>query len=556
MKDNKNPKQSTKALMATIASLSEVNKKQLETLKTQQETHKKEVDDLMDQIKKLTAQIAWLNRRLFGRKSEKITPYDPNYPDLFADMLPENKQEVDAAYEQAVEKIDKPAPDDKKQKRRNRVMQENLPILKTTIIEPVGIDLSKYKKIGEERTLVTQYKPGMLYNEEIIRVKYGLISNTSLPAADKKGVITAPMPLLPVYKGIAGASLLSEILLQKYAYHVPFYRQIKQFEHLGMKGLKENTIDGWFKQTMELLRPLYDALKEEVLKADYVQADETTTNVLDHDKKKASKEYLWMVRAVMERLVLFHYEEGSRAGRVIRELAKNLKGYLQCDGYAGYETAFRANSDVHIVNCMAHIRRKFEAALSENKDMADRALRDIQRLYRIERACDEAGCTPDERKAKREELAKPIMAGMKMWMETEGIKYSESSLIGQAITYAYTRWDNMMRYLEDGRIKIDNNLAENEIRPITLGRKNYLFCGNHEAARNMTVICSLLATCKAHDVNPRDYLNDVITRMPYMQKATHEQLVELLPHKWKPLKENPYPKDWGVITITDNTQQR
>ena len=187
--------------------------------------------------------------------------------------------------------------------------------------------------------------------------------------------------------------------------------------------------------------------------------------------------------------------------------------------------------------------------------MADHALRDIQRLYRIERACDDAKCTPEERKAKREELAKPIMDNMKIWMETEGIKYSASSLIGQAISYAYTHWGKMKRYLEDGRIKIDNNLAENEIRPITLGRKNYLFCGNHEAARNMTVICSLLATCKAHNINPREYLNDVIARMPYMQKATHEQLVELLPHKWEPLKEDSYPKDWGTITTTDNTQK-
>lgn len=122
---------------------------------------------------------------------------------------------------------------------------------------------------------------------------------------------------------------------------------------------------------------------------------------------------------------------------------------------------------------------------------------------------------------------------MKLWMETEGIKYSESSQMGKAITYAYTRWDNMMHYLDDGRLLLDNNLAENEIRPITLGRKNYLFCGNHEAAANMCIVNSLLATCRNHDVNPRFYLNDIISRMPYMTKATHEELVELLPHRWK-----------------------
>ena len=165
--------------------------------------------------------------------------------------------------------------------------------------------------------------------------------------------------------------------------------------------------------------------------------------------------------------------------------------------------------------------------------MAEHALAQIQHIYRIEHSCDKASLSYDERKAKRRELSGTVMDAMKVWMETEGIKYSPNSQAGKAITYAYARWGNMMRCLEDGRLLWDNNLAENVIRPITLGRKNYLFCGNHEAAVNMSVICSLLATCKAHDVNPREYMNDVIARMPYYKKATHEELLELLPHKWK-----------------------
>ena len=184
---------------------------------------------------------------------------------------------------------------------------------------------------------------------------------------------------------------------------------------------------------------------------------------------------------------------------------------------------------------MVHIRRHFEQALDENKAIPQHALTQIQHLYKIERLCDEANLSADERKTKRNKLARPIMEAMKLWMETEGIKYSESSQIGKAITYAYTRWDNMMHYLDDGRLLLDNNLAENEIRPITLGRKNYLFCGNHEAAMNMCIVNSLLATCRNHDVNPRLYLNDIISQMPYMTKETHEELVELLPHKWKTL---------------------
>ena len=510
--------------------LQQVNASQAETIKKLTEQN----ESLQSRIKELMAQVAWLNRQLFGRKSEKLPIIDPNYPDLFAGMLPENAQQIADAHDEAVEKITK-TKEARRQDRKNRIMMEDLPVLEQVILTPDNLDTDLYKKIGQEVTRIVEHKPGRLYIKEIIREKWGLKDNTATAPKGMSGVLIAPMPLLPICKGIAGASLLAEILLQKYEYHMPYYRQIKQYSHLGMKGLTESTVDGWFKQTMQLLRPLYEVLKAEVMKADYVQADETTTPVMNKETHKAAKEYLWMVRAVIQRLVLFHYDQGSRAGAVIESLANKsgFKGYLQCDGFAGYETAFKTSPDVRLVNCMVHIRRHFEQALDENRPMAEHGLTEIQHLYKIEHMCDDAGLSPDERKAKRQELARPIMEAMKLWMDTEGVKYSESSLTGKAITYAYTRWDNMMRYLEDGRLLLDNNLAENEIRPITLGRKNYLFCGNHEAAQNMAVVCSLLATCRNHDVNPRDYLNDIISQMPYHTKASHEELLQLLPHKWK-----------------------
>ena len=510
--------------------LQQVNASQAETIKKLTEQN----DSLQSRIKELTAQVAWLNRQLFGRKSEKLPIIDPNYPDLFAGMIPENAQQIADAHDEAVDKIVM-TKEERRQEKKNRIMMEDLPVLEQVILTPDNLDTNLYKKIGQEVTRIVEHKPGQLYIKEIIREKWGLKDNTATAPKGMSGVLIAPMPLLPIYKGIAGASLLAEILLQKYEYHMPYYRQIKQYSHLGMKGLTESTVDGWFKQTMELLKPLYEVLKEEVMKADYVQADETTTPVMNKESHKAAKEYLWMVRAVIRRLVLFYYDQGSRAGAVIESLANryNFKGYLQCDGFAGYETAFKTNPDVWLLNCMVHMRRHFEQALDENRPMAEHALTEIQHLYKIEHMCDDAGLSSDERKARRQELARPIMEAMKLWMETEGVKYSESSLIGKAITYAYSRWDNMMRYLEDGRLLLDNNLAENEIRPITLGRKNYLFCGNHEAAQNMAVVCSLLATCRNHDVNPRDYLNDVISQMPYHTKASHEELLQLLPHKWK-----------------------
>ena len=476
-------------LNASIASLSATNKDQAEQIK-----------NLQERIKELTAQIAWLNRQLFGRKTEKLPIYSPDMLDLFAEEFAGLRHQAEEKRDEAVEQIEKEPVEVRKQKRQNRKMTEELPVLETEVIEPAGVDLSLYRRIGEEVTKVVKHKPGMLYVKEIIRPKYALKDSTQLPPGGQKGVEMAPMPLMPVDKCIADTSLLAEILLQKYEYHVPFYRQIQQYRHLGMKGLTESTLDGWFKKTVELLRPLYEELKKEVFSCDYVQADETTVPVINKEKHRADKEYLWMVRSVMKKLVIFHYDQGWRAGAVIESVANqyHFKGYLQCDGFAGYETAFRTNPDVRLLNCLVHIRRHFEQALDENR-----------------------------------ELAGPVMDAMRVWMETEGIKYSPNSQIGKAITYAYTRWDNMMGCLEDGRLLWDNNLAENVIRPITLGRKNYLFCGNHEAAANMSVICSLLATCKAHDVTPRDYLNDVIARMPYHKKATHEELLELLPHKWK-----------------------
>lgn len=508
---------------ATLNSLAESLR-----LLTEQSAKKDKMIELLEQrIKDLTAQIAWFQRQMFGRKSEKLAAIDPNQLSLFDE--PEIPAEVQQAQQEATAQIEKETPEDKKIKRQNRKMMENLPVLVREVIKPNGIDFSQYKKIGEEVTRVVEHQPGKLYIREIVREKYAPI----IPNDEKTDIRIAPMPLLPIYKGIAGPTLLAEVLLQKYEYHVPMYRQVQQYRHLGMT-LTESTINGWFKPVVELLSPLYGLLEEAVFSSDYINCDETTTPVMDKEKHQTSKEYIWLIRAAKLGIRLFYYDHGSRAGGVIEGLTSKYKykGYLQCDCYAGYMAAFKNNRNVQLVNCMAHIRRHFEQALKENREAAEYALGEIQKLYRIEHICDKENLSDAERKQKREELARPIMVAFKAWMETEGLKYSERSLMGGAITYAYTCWDNMMHYLDEGWIRIDNNLAENAIRPITLGRKNYLFCGNHEAARNMSIICSLLGTCKEQKVNPRLWLNDVIAKMPYMTKATKQELQQLLPQNW------------------------
>ena len=338
-------------------------------------------------------------------------------------------------------------------------------------------------------------------------------------------------------EGLPGASLLSEIMLGKYEYHLPFYRQIKQFHHLGVK-IPSNTLSGWFKPTCELLTPLYKVLKEEVLNTDYIQVDETTLPVINKESHYAKKEYLWMVRAVMKKLVFFHYDDGSRSGDTAYSLLKSYDGYLQSDGYGAYNV-FKENDQVCLVACMAHIRRRYEIALDENKSLAEYALKQIQQLYQIERMADEQNLSYEERYKKRNELARPIMLSFEKWMEKTYPTVLPKNRMGEAISYSYALWPRMKNYLKDGRLKIDNNLAENALRPIALSRKNFMFCGNHEAAQNTAVICSLLASCKESGINPREWLNDVIAKMPYYQKPGNEEnLRALLPNYWKQQESN------------------
>ncbi len=298
----------------------------------------------------MTVQIAWLNRQLFGRKAEKFPVYDPGMPDLFADEFAGLRRQAEEKRDEAVENIEKESTGEKRQRRQNRKMIEDLPVLETEVIEPDGVDLSLYRRIGDEVPRVFKHRPGMLYVKETIRPKYALKDNMRLLSEGQKGVEIAPVPLMPVDKCVADTSLLAEILLQKYEYHVPFYRQIQQYRHLGMRGLTESTQPDWFKKTVGLLDPLYEVLKREVFACDYVQADETTVPVINKERYKADKEYLWMVRLVMEKQVIFHYEKGSRARSVIESLANqyHFKGYLQCDSFAGYETAFKTNPHVRL----------------------------------------------------------------------------------------------------------------------------------------------------------------------------------------------------------------
>jgi len=513
--------------------LAEINARQSEVNAKQSE----QLASLQQQVDKLLTQLAWFNRQFFGRKSEKLALLDPNQLSLFENQTMEQQrlEAIEAARQKAEEEIAEvtkaTAP---KAKRTNRQFLEDLPVVRV-VIEPESVDLKHYKCIGEECTRTIEHEPGKLYVKETVYPKYGLKSNTHVPVEGQSGVIMAQRVLTPIHKCIAGASLLAEILLQKYEFHMPFYRQVRLLKLLGL-NVPESTLGGWFKPVCELLKPLYEAIKAEVLDSDYIQVDETTLPVISKEKKKAAKEYLWTVRSVMKKMIFFHYENGSRSKNTAIKLLESFSGHLQSDGYNAYN-AFDHKEDVTLVACMAHIRRHFETARAENQTLADFALSQIQLLYRLEKKADQENMSHLQRTRLRQTHARPIMAAMSAWMEATYPTVLPKSLTGKAIAYAYSLWARMEVYLNDGRICIDNNLIENAIRPIALSRKNFLFCGNHEAAQNTAIICSLLATCKAANVNPREWLIDVISKMPYYQQTgSGLDIKELLPHSWKQSK--------------------
>ena len=292
------PKRVTDPMLEQLALLMETNRKQSEIIESQAKT----IEELRATIVELNASLAWLKRKVFGKMSEKCNPInngDPMLPFDYGD-LGQIEAEIEAARNKAAQIITPKPQVAGKTPRRNRIIMDDLPVV-TVVIEPEDLDLGKYVKIGEEHTRTLEMKPGYLYVKDTVRPTYALKNEMEAVDNGEKAVITAPMPLMPIYKGMPGASMLAEVLLQKYEYHVPFYRQVKQLEHLGVK-LSRNTLDGWFRPVCELLRPLYLELRKKVLAADYLQVDETTLPVINHERHKAAKEYIWIVRAAVPRL--------------------------------------------------------------------------------------------------------------------------------------------------------------------------------------------------------------------------------------------------------------
>jgi transposase len=506
-----------------------------ENFESERASYSQLINQKDETIKKLIQQIEMLQRRIWGKSSERYINEDPLQRRLDfegLDLLPEEKELATSAKEEIERYKTICVPVKAKNHPVRKPLPESLP-REECHIYPEHLDLEKWAELEPEITEVLEREQARWYVRRIIRHKYAL-KDKSLDV--EKQIVTAPMPVLPIAKSYAGATLLADISIDKYVYHLPFYRLIQMFQQQGI-NISPATINGWFKDVADLMRPTYYRLMEMVLSSDYIQSDETTIPIIDNEKHKTIKGYIWMVRAVMRDLVFFHYDHGSRAQKVALHLFKDYQGVIQTDGYAVYDMYENKKGVLHI-GCWAHSRRRFEEALKEDKARASYALEQIGLLYDVERRADQENLTDEERADLRSRLSYPIMVAFEKWMVNEYPKVLSKGRIGQAIKYTYGIYHKLTRYHLDGRLKMDNNLAENAVRPIALGRKNWLFCGNHEAAENAAIMYSMLGCCKASDVNFRDWLVFFLNNIHKYDNDYSKDLAELLPHNFKLQNQN------------------
>jgi transposase len=489
-----------------------------------------------DKIKQLSDQLAWYRRKFWKASSEKFIPQDPSQRKIDfdgLDVLPQEEELIKEAAREIVSYERRKAEKEKRQPVR-LPLPENLR-REEEVIEPEGID-ENWTRIGEEVTEVLEHKPGELYVRRIVRPKYALRKalqqlREENEESGQKNMKIAALPLLPLPRSNAGASLLAELLMGKYMYHLPFHRSIAMFKLAGV-SIPASTVNGWFTGSSDLLRALYYRLRDIVLASDYIQVDESTVPVINDEKHRAVKSYLWVVRSVMDNLMFFHYDKGSRAQKVVIELLQSYQGAIQTDGYEAY-SIYENKKGVLLLGCWAHARRKFNDALKEDESGAKYALEQVGMLYNVEAMATDQELDHDQRAALRERLAYPILCAFEKWIVNYYPKALVQGRMYKALTYTYSLFQRLSRYHLDGRYQIDNNLVENAIRPLALGRKNYLFCGNHDAAENAAIMYSLLGCCKSCDVNPRQWLTDVLSRIPAYNNDYSLDLAELLPHKWK-----------------------
>ena len=394
---------------------------------------------------------------------------------------------------------------------------------------PCGCTLTK---IGEEISEKLDIIPQKVRVIRHIRPKYACKGcEGSASEGLSPTVKIAPMPPQLIKQGIVTPGLLAYILVNKFCDGLPFYRQTNMFARLGI-DISRSTMSNWAMLAAKACAPLQDAMCSRLHQSDIINMDETTVQVLgEQDRKNTSKSYMWVCcgGSLDAPVVLFRYSP-SRAGEVATQMLGDFKGYLQVDGYAGYN-ALGEREGITRVGCLAHVRRKFmdvlKAGSNKKKGVASRAVALIKDIYKLESTAQKKKLSSDAIQALREEKATLLFAKLKELCTNAALRTPPKSLLGIAISYAMKQLPYVQNYLKDSRLTPDNNTAENAIRPFAVGRKNWLFSGSPSGAHASAFLYSLAESAKAADLNPYEYLLHVFTKMP--TATTPDDIEKLLP---------------------------
>ena len=489
------------------------------------------IADLDRKIVSKDNRIAYLEQQLYGSRSEKRLPINPDalQLSLFATEIdPLEQQRLDASIAKDEEKREKLLKVDGYERKVRKPIDTSRLEVSEEHIYPEGINLEEYNEMEPLVTESLVLVPQKMYIRRIVRHKYVLKASLQQPESERRIFKVADLPAAPLHKCMASESVLADILVQKFVYHLPFYRVIQKYREMGV-SVSDSTLGGWYAAVCEKLKPIYDRLKVDILSAPYIQVDESTVPVIDNEKSKTRKGYMWCVRDASGSGVFFHYDLGSRGTQVAMSLLKDYHGAIQSDGYDVY-SKFTGMEGKTMLGCWAHARRKFVDAMKENERLASEALVYIGDLYHIETLTAEM--TNEERKKKRREMAYPQIIKFEEWMQMKYFDPSMGPLMRTAIEYTFKRLPKLSMYVNDGSWHIDNNGVENAIRPLAVGRKNYLFCGSDASAVRASMIYSFIATCKSAGIEPREWFEDVIRRIPEYESGKAD-VTHLLPKNWK-----------------------
>ena len=474
-----------------------------------------QITSYKSELELLKYQLEDLKRQLFGVKRERFISNQSDNQLLLPFDIPQTKEEVQIIEE----KIEYTRKKNKRAEHPGRAaFPSHLPV-EEIIIEPKE-NTEGLKCIGNQVTEKLEYTPSKFYIKRIIRPKY--VKDNEDKTESK--VFIGSLPEFAIYKGIAGNSLVTQLLVQKFVDHLPYYRQQQIFKRENIK-IDKSTINNWQLKIAELLSPLYQKMMMYVKRQGYLQVDETTIKVLDRQKKgKTHLGYYWVYYAVLQKVLIFNYQKG-RGEKAPESMLKNFKGYLQTDGYAVYNKYGKKEGITHIA-CMAHARRYFDKALTNDKEKAEYVLLKIQELYKIEESAKTNKLDFEQTKELRLDQALPVFNELGEFLFDNLNTTLPKSPIGKAISYMLARWTSLMTYMYDGALNIDNNLVENSIRPTAIGRKNYLFAGSHSGAEKAAMFYTFFGTCKINNVNPYKWLLYVLDNI---HKYSAENLDDLFP---------------------------